>query len=451
MQIEFASLSYGRAGFGLPEAILRNMYPEITPSGPSKSARLPRPGLSLAYSLGSAGVRGIYQQDGAFGGDGFAVAGTTLYRGQTAVGDVGLTRLARFAASYTQLVVVCGGIAYCYDGDSLTAVTIPDDLAVVDVAIVGARFLYQTEASDKFYWSALDDAATIDSLAFATADEAPDATVGMAVLGDRAVFFGRTSTEFWQLTGDADAPLIRSPGTTYTKGCASQASIVAADNRLWMVGSDLKVYAVGGGVPQRVSDHSIEQKLRECQTPQMIAALALTWDGHDFVLLNVPGQGSWALHVESGEWLEWTSYGRTTFRCASALTVGPSGRAITYLGDSDTGNIYTLADTFTDDGDAIEFLASATVPPGTVNALELQAAQGVGLEDNTDPIAEMRYSTDLGRTWTAWRQASLGLIGDYPHRTRWRNLGFCKRPRQVEFRTTSPVRAVFAGVTVNEP
>jgi hypothetical protein len=78
MQLDFAALSYGRQGYGLPEARLTNMYPEITPQGPGKSARLPRPGLQLAYDLGASGIRGLYQQDGAFSGDVFAVAGTTL-------------------------------------------------------------------------------------------------------------------------------------------------------------------------------------------------------------------------------------------------------------------------------------------------------------------------------------------------------------------------------------
>jgi hypothetical protein len=444
--LPFASLNYGRDGYGLPESRLVNMFPEATISGPGPSARLPRPGLQQAYSLGTAGIRGLYQQDGAFNGDVFAVAGTSLYRGTELLGTVALGALARWAASYTQLALAIGGVAYAYDGDTLAQVTIPDGQLVADVFTLGGRFYWVIAGSDVWYYSSLDDATTVNALSFATADAAPDATVGAAVLGSRAVFLARTSIEFWQLTGDPDAPLVREQGSSYSKGCAAQGSIVYADNRLFCVGSDLKIYAIGGGVPQRVSDHSVEQKLRECMAPDSITGFGCTWDGHEFVVYNVPGQGSWAMHVESGEWLEWTSHGRTTFRCSSGIIVG----ATCYLGDTDTGTIYTLADVFTDDGDPIEFIASATAPAGPINVLHLDCATGVGLEDNTDPVVEMRYSTDMGRTFTAWRPASLGLVGDYARRVRWRNLGFSRKARQIEFRTTSPVRAVYAGVRVNE-
>jgi hypothetical protein len=447
MQLDFAALSYGRQGYGLPEARLTNMYPEITPQGPGKSARLPRPGLQLAYDLGASGIRGLYQQDGAFSGDVFAVAGTTLYRGTTAIGDVGLTSRAKFAASYSQLATISGAKAWCYDGSALAQVSIPDGDPVRDVFVLGSRFFYQVDGSDKWFFSALDDATTIDGLAFETADSAPDATVGTGILGDRAVFFGRETIEFWQQSGDATAPLIREPGSTYTKGCASQSSIVRADNRLWCVGNDLKVYAIGGGVPQRVSDHALEQRLRDCIAPGSINQMTLTWDGHDFNVLNVPGQGSWALHIESGEWLEWTSHGKTTFRCANAIIAGTE----TYLGDMDTGKVYQLADVFTDDGDPIEFVASVGAPAGIITTLDLDCAAGVGLTDGSDPVVEMRYSTDLGRTWTPWRPKSLGVVGTYGTRVRWRNLGLGRKSRQFEFRTTSPVRAVYGAVRVNEP
>jgi hypothetical protein len=269
MQLDFASLNYGRQGFGLPEARLTNMYPEITPQGPGKSARLPRPCLQSAYSLGTAGIRGLYSQSGVFNGDVFAVAGTTLYRGTDTVGTVALGSVVRWAASYTQLVCVVGGAAYCYSDSGFAQITIPDDLPVSDVFVLGSRFFFTIQGSDKFYWSDLDDATNINSLAFATADSAPDGIVGAGVLGSVAVFIGNASIEYWALTGDPDAPLVRQSGILGNKGCASQASIVYADNRLfWAAGSDLKFYAIGGGVPQRVSDHALEQRLRQCLAPE---------------------------------------------------------------------------------------------------------------------------------------------------------------------------------------
>jgi hypothetical protein len=445
MRLEFAALSYGRDGYGLPESRLTNMYPEATPAL-GGSARLPRPCLELSYDLGLGGIRGLYQQDGAFSGDVFAVSGTSLYRGTTSLGTVALGAVTRWAASYTQLVAAIGGAAYCYDGSTVTQVSIPDSQSVSDVFVLGSRFFYVIKDSDVWYFSALDDALTIDSLSFATADSAPDASVGAAVLGDQAWFLGKTSMEPWRQTGDAEAPLIRQLGSTYSKGCASQASIVYADNRLFCLGSDLKFYAIGGGVPQRVSDHAVEQRFRESVMPGSVSAFSATWDGHDFIVVNVPGQGSWALHIESGEWLEWTSHGKTTFRCSCATIAG----ATTYLGDTESGKVYVLADAFTDNGDPVEFIASTVAPSGIITAVDLDCAAGVGLEGGSDPIVEMRFSNDFGRTWSDWLPASLGEIGDYSRRPRWNRLGLSQKPRPIQFRTTSPVRAVYASVRVNE-
>lgn len=443
MRLEFAALSYGRPGYGLPSVRLVNMFPEAAAS-PGTSARLPRPCLELAYSLGASGGRGLYRQEGAFGGDLFAVTGTTLHRGTTSVGAVALAAYTRFAASYTQLVVVSGGVAYCYEAGMLSVIDV-DGQAVSDVVLAGDRFYYSIVDDDRIYFSDIDDASTVDPLNYVTADTLPDAIVGMVALRGQVIVFGRTSTEFRDQTGDQDVPLIRSQGAEYPRGCISIRSIVKADNRVFWVGDDLKIYTLGA--PDRVSDHAIEQRLRECETPSDIEGFAITWDGHDLVLFNIPGQGTFALHVESGRWLEWTSHGRTTFRCGSAAMVG----SVPYLADVDTGAIYTLADVQTDDGDPVEWIATAIAPPGIINRLELEAAVGVGLEDNADPLVEMRFSDDQGRTWTAWRPRSLGLIGEYRTRPRWRNLGSSRRERVIEFRTTSPVRAVYSAVKVNEP
>jgi hypothetical protein len=439
LRLDFAVSSEARSS-GLPAPRLVNMYPEVTKAGPGKSARLPRPGLQSVYSLGVSGIRGVYRQDGVFGGAGFAVCGTKLFMGEVELGDVALGSYARFAASPSQLVVVVGGSAYCYDGATLAQITMPDGKRVSDVGLVGDRFYYLIENDDEWYFSAIDDATDVDGLAFATADSQPDASVGITVLNDRVIFHGRTSTEFWQQTGDPDAPLVRSQGSTYTRGCISARSIVRADNRVFWVGDDLKVYTLGA--PNRVSDHALEEQLRLCTDPGNISAWAASWDGHDFVAFNLPGRGTWALHVESGQWAEWTSHGRETFRAACAVMV--EGTA--YLGDSVTGTIFRFAEVYTDDGDPIERIASCVGPAGVYGEIELEAAMGVGLVGNVIPQVELRYSDDRGQTWTAWKSRSLGLIGRYDHRARWHRLGKAKRQRNFEIRCTDPIKAVFVNV-----
>jgi hypothetical protein len=105
------------------------------------------------------------------------------------------------------------------------------------VAYAGARFYYLEKGSDVWWFSALDDATSIDGLAFATAESAPDANVGLAVLTDEVWFFGEETVEPWYQTGDADAPLQRAQGRKFEKGCPARESIVKLDNTLFFVGS----------------------------------------------------------------------------------------------------------------------------------------------------------------------------------------------------------------------
>jgi hypothetical protein len=87
------------------------------------------------------------------------------------------------------------------------------------------------------------------------------------------------------------------------------------------------------------------------------------------------------------------------------------------------------------------------------DAVVLQGARGVGLAvgQGAAPLAELRFSDDLGRTWSPWRAASLGVMGGYGRRAAWRRLGLIREPgRAFEVRTTDPVLATMSALLINE-
>lgn len=450
-QLDFAAFSYGRAGGGLPNFRSINVYPETTPAGPKKSARLMRPGLVESYRVDNGPVSGGYSRADVFGGDRFSVSGTGVYREGVKLGTVPLGPFATFAASDTQLVITAGGQAWCYDGSTFEQIAIPDDKQVSCVLIIGSRFYFFVLADDEWYFSAIDDALTIDGLAFATADSAPDANVIGAILGDQVVFFGRETVEFWSQTGDQDAPLIRSQGSKYDKGCIAAASVVALDNRLMWVGSDLKVYTTGD-VPQRISSHSVEALLSECAAPDACTAFGASVQGHDFYVLNIPGKGSWAFHVEQQAnpefaWSEWASWGLDNFRGRVAFVQGSE----TYIGDSLSGRVFRLDhDAFTDGSDPIETVVTVIAGRGICASIELDAAVGIGSEDGGEASVDLRYSDDKGRSWSSWRTATLGTFGAYNTRPRWTRLGTVRHQRVFELRSASNARVSYAGLYMNE-
>lgn len=451
MQFEFADLAYSRTEYGLAEARLVNCYVEATPAGPTKSARIQRPGLKRSYSVGAGPIWGLFQEDGVFGGDRFAVSGTGVYREGIFLGTVIPDGVARFASSKTQLVVVAGGLAYCYDGSTLAQITDPDLPLVSDVIYLAGRFYYLQKDSDIWWWSALNDATSIDGLAFATAESAPDANIGGAILNDEVWFFGTTTIEPWYQTGDANQPLQRAQGRKFDRGCCAQQSIVRTDNTLFWVGDDRIAYRAAG-VPRRISTHGIEGRLRRCATPSAISGWSASFDGHSFYGLNIPGEGSFAYDISTARWSEFASHGQATFRGRCSATTG----GVIYFGDAEAGVVWSLdPESLTDDVDPIERVVSVFVPVQGVAArcdnILFVGSRGVGLEDNSNPQIQARWSDDGGRTWSNWRAQSLGLVGQYHKKAIWRRLGRMGSPgRAFEFRVTDPVQVVFAGIGMNE-
>jgi hypothetical protein len=447
MQLDFSPIAYGRADDGLPESRQINLYAEASAGTLAKVALRQRPGMVADYEVGTGPISGQFQANGVFSGDRFAVSGGELYRETTLLGAVLRGRRSKFAASDTQLVVISGGAAYCYDGAALAVIAIPNDNTVIDVVLIGARFYFLISETDQWFWSDLGDATTIDGLAFEYSDTSPDANVGAIAIGDEVAFLGRQSVEFWYLTGSATGPLQRAQGRKYSRGCAAQGSIAYIDNGFVFVGDDRVVYRAGS-VPTRISTFGIDARLRACTIIDALTSAVMEIEGHAFYILNIPGEGSFAYDAASQGWAEWRSFGLDVFRGRSCI----SKDGVSYMGDDQSGVIWRLdASVFTDDGGPIERLASAAVATTkygkSVSRLELYGAKGVGLEDGTEGLVEVRYSDDQGRTWTAWRSGSLGPIGGYEARTVWRRLGLIKPPgRLYEIRSTSSVMVGFSAM-----
>jgi hypothetical protein len=453
--IPFASQAYSRPAYGLPPARLVNMYVEATPGGPAPTARLERPGLRVSYTVGAGPVWKVFRKAGAFDGDRFTASGSGIYREDALVGSV-TSGVVRIDSSQSQLVVVDSlGRAFCYDGATFSLITDPDLPLVSDVAYVAGRFYYLEKDTDVWWFSAIDDATSIDGLAFATAESAPDANVGLAVLRDEVWFFGQDTVEPWYQTGDADAPLQRGQGRKFEKGCPAQESIVKLDNTLFFVGSGEAGFSVyrSADVPQRVSTHGVEDALSRCTDPSEITAYATGFDGHPQYVVNIPGAGSWAFDISTSEWAEWQSYGRDQFRGRTGLMV----EGVALIGDDQTGTVWTLDKAVHQDGDdPITRIASAYLQraggKAPMSSLALMCRTGVGNSgQGLNPVVEMRYCDDENEGWSDWEAEPLGPIGAYSVRPRWTRLGLVESPgRLMEFRVTDPVSVVFHALVFNE-
>jgi hypothetical protein len=87
-----------------------------------------------------------------------------------------------------------------------------------------------------------------------------------------------------------------------------------------------------------------------------------------------------------------------------------------------------------------------------MDALILHCVTGVGnsVDPGAAPIVEMRWSDDLGRTFSRWRAASLGAQGVYRARASWQRLGQMRAPgRLVQVRASDPVDVAMSHLELN--
>ena len=461
LRVPFYTDSFDRSN-GLPAVRLINQIVEATPlreEGAYRAAvglrevHYTRPGLVSAYSQGNGPVRGVVVAPPIYGGITVMVSGTTAYNAATgaSLGTIPGTDLVRFAQSRSQLVMVANGSAWLFNGSTFAVITSAVLPPVSDVVYLAGRFVYACTGSDTFYFSAINDAANIDGLNFETAEAYPDATVALGILNEELVVFGANSVQFFQISSDAAAPFSPLVGRGFQRGCVSRGSVAFVDNSLFWVADNRVVYRAGPDAPHRISNSSIEDKLRQCVNVAGITAWGATFEGHEIYLLNIPGVGSYAYdasriglrEADRGEWAEWQSWNRANFRGQVATVQND----MTYVGDDTTGTVWAMTPgVYADGSDPLVRVVSAfiKVEEGTprCNNLVLHGVVGVGnaVDPGGNPQVEMRWSDDQGRTFVDWRKASLGKMGRTYTRAFWQRLDCMRAPgRLVEIRCSEPV------------
>jgi hypothetical protein len=76
--------------------------------------------------------------------------------------------------------------------------------------------------------------------------------------------------------------------------------------------------------------------------------------------------------------------------------------------------------------------------------------QGANVPPAVTPLIEMRWSDDQGRTFSAWRGASLGKLGDYYTRAFWTRLDCMRAPGRLgQVRCSDPVNLVLSHIELN--
>lgn len=154
--------------------------------------------------------------------------------------------------------------------DYVQQIQMPDGLGAVAVATINSYVIVvcsqDTETNGRFYWIEPGE-ITVDALNFATAESAPDPVFNVIVFGDQIYFPGQSKTEVWYATGDDAAPFVRLQGVAFDRG-AWEGTATQVKESMIICDSDGGVFQITGSGMQRISDPSIEERIREAMRLQ---------------------------------------------------------------------------------------------------------------------------------------------------------------------------------------
>jgi hypothetical protein len=146
---------------------------------------------------------------------------------------------------------------------SLFQVPTPDDVGVISLAHIDQYvIIIPTQGqgvNGRFYWINPGE-TTIDPLNFATAERAPDAVFQVIVFSDQFWLLGQSTVEPWYMTGNLDAPVLRTQGILFDRGTWEGTGIQVKDS-LILVDPDGGVFQIAGGV-KRISTPDISERIR---------------------------------------------------------------------------------------------------------------------------------------------------------------------------------------------
>lgn len=467
MKTPILGSSYVARSVNAADSRMVNLFPEIVPEAGKEAAWLQRaPGLRLLLNIGTGPIRGLW----TFGGYGYAVSGTQLYKidsnwTATLIGPVSGTGPVSMADNGSQLFIACNGLSYIYTAatNTLSAINDPDFPGAVTVGFLDGYFVFNEPNSQKIWVTALNDGTSIDPLDFASAEGNPDNVVSLIVDHREVWVFGTNSTEVWYNAGQPDFPLLRVQGAFNEIGCKAPYSVAKLDNTIFWLGADARgqgiVYKAKGYTGERISTHAVEWQIQ--QYTDMSDAVGYTYqqDGHAFYVLNFPtANTTWVFDVATGAWHERAAweipgiFARHRGNCQMSFSNEIA------IGDYQNGNIYAFdLNVYADNGQTQRWLRSWRALPTGQNdlkrtaqhSLQLDCETGVGLVSGqgVNPQVMLRWSDDGGHTWSNEHWRPMGAIGEFGLRTIWRRLGMTMkiRDRVYEVSGSDPVKIAIVG------
>jgi len=444
MELQYNLSNFDREAGNFPQLPVINMFSEEVVTEKSVALQS-RPGLQNSdISFGASPVRSVYKSDGVLSNTLFGVAASSLYSSEGLIGLIDGGNTVSHAGYNDFLFTAAGGQLWGYDGTTLAAIAMPDDLGALKVVTGSSRGIILAKDTQKFYWTEPLD-TVVDPLNFASAEYSDDRLLDMLFVGDTLILFGTNTVEFWPVSSDPALPFQPLVGRVFPVGVKSLGCAVSLGSTYaWVTNRNQVCIATPDKV---VSDLGLETKIGNSSSVNL---WTFTLAGTEFLVLTLDTE-TWVLNPRNeGRWFKFESYGEDNWlpKCFGAG----------YFGSSDRGTLLEWSNDYSDFGGVLERRVRGWAPidSGTIVINNFSVRTNPGrtpflTSSYLDPQIELRTSRDAGASFTPWKTRSLGRQGAFKQQTRWNGLGMFSYPGLLaEIRVTDPVPFRVSGLSVND-
>jgi len=404
-QIPLAGGTYKHTDLSLSAQRTINFWPQRQDNRDAKSPYILEsfPGLK-AFSSGSGLNRGMFEHLGTL----YKLTGTTLTSvdnmgNRTTIGTIPGDGRAIFDGFLTGIVLTANGVAYWWNGATLTTGTDGDFETPDSVTVINNQAVYDGD-NGRFCISDVGAPLTINALNYGSAEYQADSLQRVYAFLTTIYMMGVNSIEqHWNNPQVENPPVSRIEGGAINYGLGAVHSVANDGREIYFFGTDRQVYSLLGAAAAPLLPKVIAREIQSFTTVSDAVGWCMCLDGQWFYVLKFPTADRTFIYPKGGQWFE--------------LSSGVDGGR--YIGDSyaycfgkhliadETGNIFELDNaTYAENSQVIRRVRTLSPVHGglfgapgkeiEISSFKLTGKTGTGIltGQGSDPVAMLQYSPD---------------------------------------------------------
>ena len=350
--------------------------------------------------------------------------------------------------------VACNGSKIVYSNGTANTAFVTDADAptnVSHVAFLDHYLICNNVGTGKFHWCDFtSDSFSFSSLDFTTAESNPDNVIALFVVRRTIVLMGSSTIEFYQNNGLS--PFARLNGMEIGRGIMAKHAAVNVNGILYFFDDKRRLCLLDGYRLTQLST-AFDKPIQAMSTVSDCVADYEHYDGINQIRFTFPTEKrSFVYNLDLNYWSEDSYYNSSSNERENYLGftyVYAKGWNQHLVGSRYTGEVFKLdKTTYTDNVQPIRFSKTTghidhDLPHKKKRSYSItfrfKTGVGIGTNNNTEPMATIRWRDNGSQVWGNYRQIPLKIQGDTEFIYKISNLGsYYTRQYEITFSQDAP-------------